>query len=154
MVTMTRTKVPAASYTPHVRPLLVCHSNAAAVMLQHLVSSEDSRSRSYAMLKVSCAQWRSNPVQVVSCWVLVTGFSSWFRDDKGWFRRVDQVGPSIIIQSHSFWFNQNRGVSVSRLSNWFKKFVVLKQQRTRSNQNRGQMKGTWAKINERARVNQ
>ena len=61
MVTMTRTKVPAASYTPHVRPLLVCHSNAAAVMLQHLVSSEDSRSRSYAMLKVSCAH--EDPIQ-------------------------------------------------------------------------------------------
>ena len=61
MVTMTRTKVPAASYTPQVRPLLVCHSNAAAVMLQHLVSSEDSRSRSYAMLKVSCAH--EDPIQ-------------------------------------------------------------------------------------------
>ena len=50
MVTMTRTKVSAASYTPHVRPLLVCHSDAAPVNLQHFVSSDDSRSRSYAMM--------------------------------------------------------------------------------------------------------
>ena len=92
--------------------------------------------------------WRSNPVQVVTCWMLVTGFSSWFSDDEGWFRRVDQVGPSIIIQSYAIWLNQNREFSVS-ISKTFK---LIQNSLFWNNKGRGQNKieGKWKALGQKS----